>query len=78
MTFLSASIEEFLLFRGKETVKVIFLVKCNDLRFVYCIYDNKAAASFIATGEEPSLNELQCFTTYALTCKITAHPKTAN
>ena len=58
MTFLAACIEEFLLFRGKEAVKVIFLVECDDLRIVDSIYDDKATASFVATGEEPSFNEL--------------------
>ena len=78
MTFLTARIKEFLLFRGKETVKVILLIECNNLRLVDSIYDDKAAASFVTTGEEPSLNELQYLTTYTLTCKITTHSKTAN
>lgn len=59
-------------------MKVILLIECNNLRLVDSIYDDKAAASFVTTGEEPSLNKLQRLATYALTCKITTHSKTAN
>ena len=45
MPFLTACIKEFMLFRGKETVKVIFLIECDDLRLVDSIYDDKATAS---------------------------------
>ena len=48
-------------------MKVIFLIKCNDLWLVDSINDDEATAGFVTAGEEPSLDELQGFTTYALT-----------
>ena len=67
MPFLTACIKEFLLFRGKETEKVIFLIECDDLRLLDTTHDHNAEVSSDTTGEEPSLNEQQFLTSYTLT-----------
>ena len=78
LSFFSACIEDFLFLRGKETMEVVFLVESNDLWFIDSINDDEATACFVTAGEEPSLDELQGFTAYALTGKIAAYAKTAN